>query len=200
MEKKTKTTKPKKTVKKVEKLERVEIPNQIDYTKIFNKIFYSLIAITVVLVAIFVAILVKGNTITPSTGTEVEESLGEYDVSDFDTLTTTDALAEIKKGETEIVYIGRETCGYCVQFLPILQQAQDEYDYKTIYIDLEQMTSDDQTKLLELDNEEKYIEENFGYTPMVLVFKDGKFSTGWVGYAEYDTFAAFLKEDAGLKK
>jgi len=200
MEKKTKTTKTTKTVKKVEELERVEIINQIDYTKVFNKIFYSLIAITVVLVAIFVAIIVKGNVTTTVDNTETEETLGEYDVSMFDTLTTTDALTEIAKKETEIVYIGRETCGYCVQFLPVLEQAQDEFGYKTIYIDLEEMTSDDQTKLLELDNEEKYIEENFGYTPMVLVFKDGKFSTGWVGYAEYDSFAAFLEEDAGLKK
>jgi len=36
---------------------------------------------------------------------------------------------------THIVYIGRATCGACVNFLPILQQAQHEFGYVTIYLD-----------------------------------------------------------------
>ena len=130
---------------------------------------------------------------------EETDKTSEYDVSMFTEKTTTEAVESIKKGDTEVVYIGRSTCGYCVKFLPILQQAQKEYGYTTTYIDLTKMTSDDQTTLLTLDNDEKYISENFGYTPMILIFRDGKLVKGWVGYAEYSSFASFLEEN-GITK
>lgn len=190
----------KKTTKKEVKNEinKVEVTNVIDYTSVLNKIFYALVAIAVALLLVFTAIMVKGTGSTTSSETNEEESL-EYDVSKFDTLSTTDAISEVKKGDLEIVYIGRASCGYCAKFLPVLRQAQDDYGYKTIYIDLEKMTSDDQKNLLTMDNEEGYITENFGYTPMILIFKDSKLVNGWVGYAEYSSFAAFLEEN-GLKK
>lgn len=177
-----------------------ETKKVIDYSEILNKIFYSLIAIIIILILLLIVGIVKNNNGSSniSNSTE-EEASGDYDVSMFETLTTGDAINKIKEGKTEVVYIGRSTCGYCVKFLPTLQQAQKDYNYKTIYINIEEMTSDDQNKLLELDNDEKYISENFGYTPMVLIFKDGKLVNGWVGYAEYDSFAAFL-EDNGLSK
>lgn len=189
--KKTKTSS--KTVKK-------DTKNVIDYSDILNKIFYSLIAIIIILSFLLIAVIVKNNNGTSNINNSTEEEvLGDYDVSMFETLTTDDAINKIKEGKTEVVYIGRSTCGYCVKFLPSLQQAQNDYNYKTIYINIEEMTSDDQNKLLELDNDEGYISDNFGYTPMVLIFKDGKLANGWVGYAEYDSFAAFL-EDNGLSK
>ena len=33
--------------------------------------------------------------------------------------------------------MGRETCGHCVSFLPTLQKAQKELNYKTVYLDIE---------------------------------------------------------------
>lgn len=203
MEKKTekKVTKTTKKVAAKKPVANKEIIKEevklIDYTNVLTKIFYCLIAIVVILVLNLITLLVIANNGTISTNnTATEESL-EYDVSAFDTLTTTETVERIGKKGLEVVYIGRATCGYCAQFLPVLKEAQEEFEYKTIYIDLEQMTSDDHASLLALDNDEKYIEENFGYTPMVLIFKDGKLLDGWVGYAEYDTFAAFL-EDSGL--
>ena len=41
------------------------------------------------------------------------------------------------------------------------------------------------------------IERMSGYTPMVLVFKDGKYVDGWVGYSEADAYKSFLA-DAGF--
>lgn len=212
METKTKKDNIKKTVKKATKVEtKKEIKTEpimvIDYTSILNKIFYTLIVIACILGAILIVNVVKGGSTSTNiknqpdninNQTEETENM-DYDVSSFDSMSTTDAMKRIAKGKTEIVYIGRATCGYCVKFLPTLKKAQKEFDYKTIYIDLEKMTSEDQQKLLTLDNEEKYITENFGYTPMVLIFKDGKLVQGWVGYAEYSSFAAFL-EDNGIKK
>lgn len=183
-------------------VEKIVEKETIDYASILNKIFYSLIVIIVLFVINLIINIVSIGEIkstTTSNGTDTEESLGEYDVSMFKELNTTDAISAIKAGGQHIVYIGRATCGYCVKFLPVLEQAQEEFGYTTTYIDLEGMSSDDQTALLELDNEEGYISENFGYTPLVLVFKDGKLANGWVGYAEYKDFASFL-EESGVKK
>ncbi len=196
-----KTTKPAvKTTKSVAKVATTCECKCADNTKILNKIFYALIALTVISALTFVTIFINLADL-PSTGnnTATEEALGEYDVSMFDQLTTTEALSKISDGSKYVVYIGRPTCGYCVKFLPNLQQAQKDYGYKTIYIDLEQMTAEDQESIKSVDNEENYISENFGYTPMVLVFENGKLKQGWVGYAEYDKFASFL-EDNGFSK
>ncbi len=198
MEKKTaKATKT--TVKKTATATTCEC-KCADNTKILNKIFYALIALIVISALTFITIFINVTDFSSTSSTEsTEEVSGEYDVSMFTELTTSDALKKISDGSKYVVYIGRSTCGYCIQFLPNLQKAQEEYGYQTIYIDLEKMTSDDQTNILTVDNDEKYISENLGYTPMVLVFEDGKLKNGWVGYAEYDSFASFL-EDNGFSK
>lgn len=195
MESKTKKATKKTTVKKeVIKNEEVIVKNQIDYTNVLNKIFYALIVITVIL-GLNLVLNVVTNADTISTSKEETEENAEYDVSEFETLTTTDVAKKIEEGGTQVVYIGRENCGYCVQFIPVLKQAQKDLGYKTIYIDLNEVTVDDQEKLVAYDS---YVEENFGYTPMVLVFKDGKYVDGWVGYTEIEQFKSFLAE-AGIK-
>ena len=171
----------------------------VNYTEILTKIFYILIVIAVILMANLFVNIIKNGSSNNSTTTDNSEENTEYDVSMFKEKTTTEAVESIQKGGTEIVYIGRSTCGYCVKFLPVLQQAQKEFNYTTTYIDLTKMTSDDQSTLLTLDNGEKYISENFGYTPMVLIFKEGKLVKGWIGYSEYETFANFLTEN-GITK
>ena len=189
---------------KVEKvIEKVIEKDANDYTGILKNIFVALVCLNVILALLLITVLVKnnGNTVSGDSqgGSQTVEESGEYDVSMFDTLSTTDAISKINEGNRTVVYIGRSTCGYCVKFLPTLQQAQKEYGYKTIYIDLEKMTSEDQSALVALDDSEGYINENFGYTPMVLIFEEGKLKKGWVGYSEYNEFASFLEEN-GLKK
>lgn len=203
-EAKKKTAKASSKTEKSPKIEKVVEYVGKDYSAVLTKIFYSLFVANIILAMIFVAVLVKGtNVFTTNDNTQVEpssqETAGDYDVSMFDELTTTDAINRISDGSKQVVYIGRSTCGYCVKFLPMLQQAQTEYGYKTIYIDLEKMTTDDQNALTALDNSEGYIKENYGYTPLVLIFENGKLSKGWVGYSEYNEFAAFLEEN-GFKK
>lgn len=199
MESKTKkTTKAaaKTTTKASVKNDEIVVKNQIDYTTVLNRIFYCLLVIAIILGLNFILNVVT-NTDSKSTGTNnIDETENtEYDVSKFDTLSTTDAIAKINEGGTQVVYIGRATCGYCVKFLPIMEQAQQDLGFKTIYINLEEVTTEDQAKLIAYDS---YVEENFGYTPMVLVFKDGKYVDGWVGYAEVDSYKSFLAE-AGIK-
>lgn len=136
---------------------------------------------------------------TSTEETQTGDQNVEYDVSMFDAVDAEKTVKLFKEDEIQVIYVGRETCGYCVQFLPVLQQAQKDYGYKTKYLDITTVTEDGQKAILEKDNDEDFLATNFGATPMVILVKDGKLVDGWVGYAEYETFAKFLEEN-GFKK
>ena len=59
----------------------------------------------------------------------------KYDVSMFKEISASDIETETKD-KLSVVYVGRETCGWCAEFLPNLWQAQDEYNYETLYVDI----------------------------------------------------------------
>ncbi len=145
----------------------------------------------------------KNVTVTSETSegeNSTEEENTEYDVSMFTSVTPEEAVKAFDSDEVQVIYLGRSTCGYCVKFLPSLQKAQEEFGYKTLYLDITTITTDEQQKaILDLDNDEKFLETNFGSTPMVLLVKDGKIVDGWVGYAEYEDFANFLEKN-GLER
>ena len=127
------------------------------------------------------------------------EQNDKYDISMFDVINASKLVDLYKSNEMQVIYIGRETCGYCVQFLPVLQQAQKDYGYKTKYLDITTVTEEEQKAILAKDNSENFLKTNFGATPMVMLIKNGKLVNGWIGYAEYDAFASFLEQN-GLKK
>ena len=131
----------------------------------------------------------------------------EYDVSMFEEIEASD-LKKQTKGKTKVVYIGRESCGWCAAFLPNLWDAQKEYDFTTLYIDIAKIIDFSNGDIKDQDSfdilnkltgkgYEKYMEENFGSTPMILIIKDNKIVGGQTGYSEYDGFKKTL-EDAGL--
>jgi len=157
--------------------------------------------IIIVLLAVNTVISLTHSNISneSSDNTEQTEENIEYDVSMFDTVNADKVVDLYKSKNTQVIYIGRSTCGYCVQFLPILQQAQKDYGYKTKYLDITTVNEAGQQAILAKDNSEGFLANNFGSTPMVILVKDGKLVDGWVGYAEYDAFANFLEEN-GLKK
>ena len=177
--------------------------------KKLNYILY-LTAATLALVVILLGVVISNNNTNSTSNTNVESEESSYDVSMFEELTTTDAIAKIKTGKKVLVYIGRSNCGYCVKFLPTLQKAQKEFGYKTVYVDLNKVTGTDQEEWAKFGGVAKLYDEtctdteeekcgSFGLTPQVIVFEKGKIKDGWTGYAEYSKFADFLK-DNGYKK
>lgn len=172
-----------------------------DYSEVLNKILICLYALIAILVINTTILLVKdGSTKANATSNNTEEN-AEYDVSMF-TSVTADTLGDAVSSDTaKIVYIGRSTCGYCVQFLPILQQAQTDYGYETLYLDITTVTTtEQQDKILAFDNDEEFLKENFGGTPMVLLMKNGKLVDTWIGYAEYSEYSAWLEKNGFAKK
>ncbi len=174
--------------------------------KTLSKILVCLyIIIAILLVNTIVLIVSNGSVDTKSLADSTSDNSSdssentEYDVSMFDEITTDD-LDDVADSDTpQVVYIGRSTCSYCVQFLPALQKAQSEYGYTTKYLDLTKITSEGQEKLLSYDNDDKVLEDNYGATPQVLIFKDGELVNANIGYLEYDALASFLEEN-GISK
>ena len=156
--------------------------------------------ITIVLFTSNVKITNSDSSDKESTQTTAENGDNtDYDVSMFNSVSVDETIDLFSSKETKVIYIGRSTCGYCVKFLPVLQEAQEKFGYKTNYLDITTVTEDGQSKLLKKDNDEKFLEENFGSTPMVLLVKNGKIVEGWVGYAEYDSFTQYLTRN-GFKE
>ena len=143
---------------------------------------------------------------TETTNTEYNT---KYDVSMFKEITASKIKKETKD-KLSVIYIGRETCGWCAAFLPNLWDAQEEYGFKTLYIDLAKIidfnanTISDQDAfdiLSKLTGEdyEGYMEENLGATPMILIIKDNKIINALTGYTEYEPFKTLLN-DSGFEK
>lgn len=201
-DKKTKTTKPatKNQSSKNVSVTKEIITNEAN-TEILNKILVCLYAIIVVLVINTTILLVKGNSSsTATTSKEEPQETTEYDVSMFTKVTSDNIKEAVSSDTAKLVYVGRSTCGYCVKFLPVLQKAQDEYKYETLYLDITTITTtEQQDKILELDNEEEFLKSNFGGTPMVLLMKNGKIVDTWMGYAEYATYAEWLEKNGFTK-
>lgn len=168
-------------------------------TKLLKKILACVYVIIALLAIDTIILFVTNVDISTESKTKTTENTGseEYDVSMMDTIDMDELMKTFDSKKTQVVYFGRSTCGYCVKFLPSLQKAQKEYGYKTKYVDI--TTVNDTSELMKKDNEEKFLEQNYGATPMVILVKDGKMVDTWVGYSEYDEFAQFLEKN-GFEK
>ena len=183
-----------------------------------NELLLKLVKINKLIIILLIAILIlltmglskmyASKDINNTTSKEESEYNTDYDVSMFDEIKAKD-LKSKTKNKLKVIYIGRETCGWCAAFLPNLWDAQTEYDFKTLYIDLAKIidfsngdvidqNSYDILNDLTGEGYENYMSENFGATPMILIMKDNKIVGAHTGYSEYDAFKTVLN-DAGVK-
>ena len=117
------------------------------------------------------------------------EQLPEYDVTSFTEVTVDEMFSKVATSGYQVVYIGRSGCGYCRLFLDALKQAQTNFNYKTLYIDLDKVTTEGATKMKTISDS---VSQSFGSTPMVIVYKDGEYKDMWLGYDEYSSFETYL--------
>ena len=152
----------------------------------------------------------KDTTETNESAGQEEEITYEYDVSKFNEISASD-IAKVSKDKTILLYIGRSTCGYCVQYVPVLQEVQDKYGtYTTYYLDIAKIydysrgvkiDEDAESIMLNLktSDSQKDVMQNFGSTPMTLVIKNGRIVDSIIGYVDAGTLDA-LVTDNGLNK
>ncbi len=190
--------------------QRGNIMKKNNESKIFT-ILYVIIAFLVLNTILNIVIVSKmdtqkldGNT-TSANNTNTASS--DYDVSMFTTLKSPEVVQKIKSGDRFLLYIGKSTCSFCKQMLPNLQQAQNEYKYQTVYLDISQesLTSEDYQELSSLLNIEMEFDGDklpFGdihVTPMMAILDKGKMVAGMIGYNSYSNFTAFLQQNGFSK-
>ncbi len=132
----------------------------------------------------------------------------EYDVSMFEKETPANITKRMKSGEQFVLYIGRSDCTYCRKMLPTLQEAQKNYSYKTIYLDINSININsneykEMASLLDViitanDETKKFGE--FQVTPMVAIISNGKMVDGMIGYNTYDNFVQMIEKTGITKK
>ncbi len=181
--------------------------NEIILNKIHKllKLIVILFSATLIVLSIGVSSYINNNKKTETT-TESEYNT-DYDVSMFKEI----KASELKKNtkDLSVVYIGRSTCSWCAAFLPRLWEAQEEYGYKTLYIDIAKIMDFNDGSITDQkaydtminltgENYETYVKDNFGATPMILIMKNNKIVGAQTGYSEYEEFKKVLNE-AGIK-
>lgn len=171
---------------------------------------YIVIALLIVNTICHIVELSKlSNNQNNSTNSAENKSDGtSYDVSMFTALSPAEITKKIKSGDEFVLFLGQEKCTYCQKILPVLQQAQKDYKYTTVYLNVASSTVTSSTDYAEmaalLDKEMTANGETkefgkFKVTPMVAIIRNGKMVDGMIGYNTYDNFAKFL-ESAGINK
>lgn len=182
----------KKTKVKVKDVEVNETEFVESDHKVLNKIkiaVYIIIAILLLNTVLLVSYMNDDEASAIPADAEIYE---EYDVSLFEEITAEEFVKLFKAPELSVVYMGREDCGYCLQFTPLLKQSVEEYDYKLHYIDVNKVTYDSEDAKL-IQKLDSFLEENFGTTPMLVFIQDGKVLEHQLGAADYETVETLLQ-------
>ncbi len=177
-----------------------------------NWTFGLSVIITIISVLLLIFVLADGtekksNTDSDNSGNSSEVS-SDYDVSAFKEIKAQDIKKE-SKGKNILIYVGRSSCGYCIQYVPILTQVQEKYNkYKTYYIDIAKILDFNSATGGILDSEaneimqqldKDFMESNWGATPLTLVVKDSKLVDSIVGYVDAGTLETLVKENGFVK-
>ena len=188
----------------------------INYTTILNKIFTALVVIAIILGVNLLFTMISltnggsGSNNSSNSSTSGTQTNGD-DVSDFDALTVAQVLKWFDSKDTSVLYLGRSSCSACVSFLPTLKSVQKDLGFKTKYLDIttvDTSSSDYNTFISKLTKEIEVnangtkstgkISDFYGYTPMVIIIKDGKAVNASVGALSESNFKKFLSSN-GIK-
>lgn len=123
----------------------------------------------------------------------------EYDISEFKKMSYNEFVTKYNSKEKIVIFIGRKTCIHCANFIPVLKEAQHNYNYQTYYLDISKITNRQNKEIKKLD---KFLNDNFGSTPMVIITENGKINENGklVGETSYEEFSEFLNKNGYKKK
>lgn len=106
-----------------------------------------------------------------------------YSIDAFEQIKMTNIVSE-SKGETIVVWLGMQGCGYCQAYAPLLEKVTNTYNIKAKYVDVSVMSEEDYNTLLSIEGINGYenFVEQFTGTPFTMILKDGKVIGGLDGY------------------
>lgn len=180
-------------------------------TKIKNLTYIVLVGFIVVIM-LLIGLYFKGGSSTTNTTTGGSSSGGSssttYDVSKMTKVTGYEAAKLFDNKETQILYIGRPGCGVCVSLVPELNKVIDDLKIKINYLELDDKFRTEFKDLfdhLTIDTKITSGGETYegtygellnkgGFTPMVIIIKDGKMVDGFIGSRSSDTITSLFKK------
>lgn len=95
----------------------------------------------------------------------------------------------IKESKDNVIMIGRPTCSYCVQTIPVLEQIASEKNIDIYYLNIDNITAEEYASLGETFDELK----SFG-TPFILITNNNRLISYQEGYLPYGDMKAFFEE------
>lgn len=185
--------------------------NQIE-TKL-NRIDVKLKNLTIIVLAGFFVIILliiglyfKGGISSENKGgtTSGGSETVKYDVSGMKQISGEEAAKLFDEEGTHFLYIGRSTCSVCVNLVPELNTVINDMAITLYYSPLNQTFRTDFKDLFgKLDIETTVnnnkgtfgeLLEEYGYTPIIIVIKDGKMVDGFVGYRDADKIEELFRK------
>ncbi len=171
---------------------------------------YIVIVGFIVLFILMVGLYFKDPTNNSTTTPKNEEVDSSYDTSRLTLLDKEKTKALVNSKGTKFLFVGRKGCGICQSILPNLNSVIDKLDIEVNYLSLDvsnwrteyadifdhlaiETTITDSTGTV---NEGTYGEllNQKGFTPLVIVLKDGEMVDGFVGSRDADTIEEFFSK------
>jgi len=222
------------TVEEVENLENkeefveVSLEDRVyNIEKKTNAIFVMIIITMIISLVSFIVVISKNTSIksnnsssntSNNTQTEQADESG-YSTASFNKIKAQD-IESVSKGKTAVIWIGRQTCGYCALYAPIIESVSKEYGFTANYLDLYSIIDENTGSLADqdgynilinlgaakncksyvYDNDGKEIacadvlDERFGATPMTLFVKDNKLVGAFSGYTQEEQLSQLVEE------
>lgn len=95
----------------------------------------------------------------------------------------------VSNGDAFIVVIERSGCGYCIQYMPIVEDVALEKKIPLYYIDTDTLSSEDMNKL---STENDYLKKNDWGTPTTLFMLGDRVVDTISGYVDKETLLEFI--------
>lgn len=181
-----------------------------------KKLTYIVIVGFAITILLLIGLYFKEESSTTSNNdtSTTTNNTNTYDVSKMNKVSVAEAKALFDKKGLQVLYIGRENCSACVKTVPVLNKVQEELKYTTNYLDLQTISNwkSDLKELSELftakttvtttiNGELKTLNDTignifleYGFTPTIVIIKDGKAVDGFIGYEEHDTMKKIIEK------
>lgn len=106
-------------------------------------------------------------------------------------ITYNDYKTMVDNGDAFIVVIERAGCGYCVQYMPIVEAVAKEKKISIHYIDTDTLTTEEMN---ELSTTNSYLKKNKWGTPTTLFMLGDRVLDTIGGYVDKDSVLSFLND------
>lgn len=162
--------------------EEIIVKDNTKRNKIIKTIIYSLL-ILVVIGAFIYSIIESNNS-----------------VNNFKTISYSDVSELVNDSEMNIIYWASPSCGFCVQFTPIVKKIANENGFEVNYLNAAEIPNDEYIQFMNLVStfDESYATNGLG-TPSLILVKDGKVVDVSVGALSEDGFIGYLRHHEIIK-